>query len=77
MATETLLSNKMVDTAIGACNVQQSEVTGFDVDDFVQTTVSGIAVTIQMYNKAAGADPNFTSNRRKVSVGGVTVGGYG
>jgi hypothetical protein len=76
MATENILSNKMVDTAIGAMSVQDSEVTGVDIDDFVSTTVSGIALTLRMYNKAVNVNTSFAANRRKVSIGGVTVGGY-
>ena len=75
-ASESVMSNQVVDTAIGAINVQKSVVTGFDVDDFVTSTVVSLCRTLQMYNTASTADTQFTQNRRIVSVGGVTVGGY-
>lgn len=75
-ASETVLTNQVVDTAIGAVNVTKSVVSGFDVDDFVTSTVVSLCRSIQMYNTASSADPQFTQNRRIVSIGGVTVGGY-
>lgn len=74
--TETVQSDQVVDTAIGAINVQNSSVVGYDVDDFVTSMVVSIATTLQMYNKVTTVDTKFTNNRRVVSVGGVTVGGY-
>jgi hypothetical protein len=75
--TGTVQQNQLFDSAIGAINVQQSVVTGFDIDDFVTTTVQSIATSILMFNKASTANSNFTQNRPPVSIGGVTVGGYG
>jgi hypothetical protein len=74
--TQVIQSTKMVDTAIGAMSVTTSLVTGADIDDLVTSTVVSIATYYQMYNKASTANPKFTQNRRKVSIGGVTVGGY-
>lgn len=76
MITEVTTTDQIVDTAIGAVSVQQATVVGFDVDDFVSTTVNSIAIAIKMYNMASSADPAFTKNRRKVSVGGAEAGGY-
>ena len=74
--TEDVQSEQLFDSAIGAVKVKQSNVVGFDIDDFVSTTVNSIAISIQMFNKASTVNPTFTKNRRIVSVGGVTVGGY-
>lgn len=71
-----VVSNQIVDSAIGPINVIIQNVTGFDVDDYVTTTVQSIAITIQMYNLANNVNTKFTQNRRKVSIAGVTVGGY-
>jgi hypothetical protein len=77
MATsQTIQSNQLVDSAIGAINVQNSLIVGYDIDDFVTSTVKSLAVTIQIYNKASNVNPKFTTNRRIVSIAGVTVGGY-
>lgn len=77
MATsQTVQTNQVVDTAIGAVNVQNSLVVGYDIDDFVQSTVQSIAVSIKMFNTASTVNQKFTKNRRIVSIGGVTVGGY-
>lgn len=75
--TQTTSANQMFDSAIGSINVQQSTVVGFDIDDFVTTTVQSIARTISMYNVVTTANSNFTQDRPIVSVGGVSVGGYG
>lgn len=74
--TEVVKAEQLFDSAIGSIKVKQSTVIGFDIDDYVTTTVQSIATTIQMYNKATLANLNFTQNRRIVSVGGVSVGGY-
>lgn len=76
--TQIVKSDQVFDSAIGGIKVQQSVVLGFDVDDFVTSTVESIANTIKMYNLAVQAanDPNSSQNRNIVSISGVTVGGY-
>lgn len=74
--TETLQAEQIFDSAIGAIKVKQSTVVGFDIDDYVTSTVVSLAVTIAMYNQATAVDSKLTQNRRIVSIGGVTVGGY-
>jgi len=75
--TETVSANQLFDSAIGSIAVKQSTVVGFDVDDYVTSTVNSIAIAIQIFNAASAANTNFTQNRPIVSAGGVTVGGYG
>lgn len=76
MATEEIKSENIVDSAIGPVRVVQSTVTGFDVDDFVTSRVQSTAVSVKMYNLAQAVDKDTAKGRRKVSVGGVSVGGY-
>ena len=77
MATaEVVQTEQVTDTAIGAVKIQTSLVVGYDIDDFVASTVKSIAVSIQMFNKINDVDTEFTKDRRIASIGGVTVGGY-
>lgn len=69
-------SDQLVDSAIGPIRVTISSVEGFDVDDYVTSTIQSMAIAIKMFNVASKVNTDFTTNRRKVSVGGVTVGGY-
>ena len=73
---QSTVSTHTVDSAIGPIMVTIEKVTGFDVDDHVQTTVQSVAISIQMYNLAANVNTQSAKNRRIVSVGGITVGGY-
>lgn len=74
--TETVQAEQIFDSAIGSIKVKQATVVGFDVDDYVTSTVVSMAVTIGMYNHVISADSRLTQNRRIVSIGGVTAGGY-
>lgn len=74
--TETVQAEQIFDSAIGSIKVKQSTVVGFDIDDYVTSTVISMAVTIGMYNQVISADSRLTQNRRIVSIGGVTAGGY-
>ena len=47
---QNVVSNQMVDTAIGPISVAITNVTDFDIDDHVQTTIVSIATAIKMYN---------------------------
>lgn len=76
MATEEVTSESIVDSAIGPVRVVQSTVVGFDIDDFVTSRVQGAAISIKMYNLAQAADKEQSKGRRKVDIGGVSVGGY-
>lgn len=77
MATvQSVVSTQVVDSAIGPIKVTISNVTGFDIDDYVQTRVVSIATAIKMQNLALNVKAASAKNRRKVSIGGVTVGGY-
>lgn len=70
------ISDKIVDTAIGPVRVTTSTVTGFNIDDHVSAQVTSIAIAIKMYNLVTTVNTQAAKNRRKVSIGGVTVGGY-
>ena len=73
---QSVEENQLVDTAVGPINVQYATVTGFDIDDFVTSQVQSMAIAVQLYNLATSVNTQFTANRRVVSIGGATVGGY-
>jgi len=72
---ETIADN-LIDTAIGAVWVNRSVAVGFDIDDFVSTTVKNTAISVKLYNLAGTVDTQLAQNRRIVSIGGATVGGF-
>lgn len=75
-ATSEVVSTNLVDSAIGAINITISNVTGFDIDDYVSTTVQSTAISIKMFNLAQSVNSQAAKGRRAVSIGGATVGGY-
>jgi hypothetical protein len=75
-STTTVTSTNIVDTAVGAMTVTFATVQNADIDDYVTSQVVSLATTLQMYNKLQVSNTTFTQNRRIVSIGGVTVGGY-
>lgn len=75
-ATTEVVSTNLVDSAIGSINVTISTVTGFDIDDYVSTTVQSLAISIKMFNLAQSVSSQGAATRRKVSIAGATVGGY-
>lgn len=75
-ATSEVVSTNLVDSAVGAINVTISTVTGFDIDDYVSTTVQSLAISIKLFNLAQSVNAQAAAERRKVSIAGATVGGY-
>lgn len=75
VATEPVADN-LVDTAVGPIYVSQALVTGFDIDDFVTSTVQSTAISIKLYNLAGTVNAQTAQDRRVVSVGGASIGGY-
>lgn len=66
----------VIDSAIGPFIVETAEVSGFDVDAHVKTTIESQAIFLQVKNSIAKADPRFAKNRPPVIAGDVGIGGY-
>lgn len=66
----------MLDSAIGPVIVTTESYTGFDVDDFVHTTIISQATKLQMKRLASNADPELATNRDRVQIDDVEAGGY-
>ncbi len=66
----------MLDSAIGPVIVTTEKYTGFDVDDFVHTTVLSQATKLQLKRLAQNADPELANNRDRVQIDDVEAGGY-
>ena len=69
-------STHLVDSAIGPLAVTEKELTGFDIDDYVHTTVRSQAILLRMKEKAGTADPAFAADRPPVDIEDVSVGGF-
>lgn len=76
MATETDVTESVLDSAIGPLKVRQSKITGFDIDNFVSTTVDSQATHLRMLYLMDTADPRFTKDRPPVRLADKEVGGY-
>ena len=66
----------IIDSAIGPVGLISQTVSGFDIDDFVHTTVLSIAKTLQLQQAALTADPQIAKNRIPVVIGNAVVGGF-
>lgn len=69
-------STNLVDSAIGPLAVTETEVAGFDIDDYVHTTVRAQALLLRMKERASTADPVFAKDRDPVDIEDVSVGGF-
>lgn len=76
MATEKDVTESVIDSAIGPLKVRRATMTGFDVDDFVSTTVDSQATHLRMLNAMDKTNPLFAKNRPPVRLGDKEVGGY-
>ena len=68
--------SNLVDTAIGPVAVTISTVQGFDIDDYVHSTVRAQGIKLQIMQAARTADPRLAKNRPPIDLDGVTLGGY-
>ena len=66
----------LVDTAVGPVSVVSQEVVGYDVDDYVHSSVREIAQRLRLYKAAIDADDSLSSGRIPVQVGNIRVGGF-
>lgn len=66
----------MLDSAIGPVMVTTESYTGFDVDDFVHTTVVSQATKLRMKRMASNANPDLANNRDRVLIDDIEAGGY-
>lgn len=73
---EITRTEALIDSAIGPFRVETTEVLGFDIDDFVKTTIVSQAVYLQMREAIRQVDPKYTINRTPVIAGDLAVGGY-
>lgn len=76
MATTVSSSTTLVDTAIGPLAVTQATLSGFDIDDFVHSTVIAQATKLQMVYRIQTVDPRLTKGRPPVALDGQAIGGY-
>lgn len=72
----TSTSQVLVDSAVGPCMVQTDSFTGFDIDDFVKSTVDSQAIYLRLYQLVSTVNPQIALNRPPVITGDITVGGY-
>lgn len=76
MATELSKTVSVVDSAIGPVMMERAEVVGYDVDDYVKSTIESQATWLKMRAMALLADPKFTKDRPPVNLDDVTAGGW-
>lgn len=66
----------LTDTAIGPFATTITTLEGYDIDDFVHTTVKSQGIRLQLLYRVINADTRLTDNRPRVEVDGISVGGY-
>jgi hypothetical protein len=75
--TEVSKSEVIIDSAVGPFVIETREVIGFDIEDYVRTTIESQAIHLQIRQAIQKVDPRFTKNRTPVVSGDIGVGGYG
>jgi hypothetical protein len=76
MATELSSTVTILDIATGPVAIKESTVEEFDIEDFVSLATTEFAEKVKLYQKALRADPEFTSQRTPVIIGGKILGGF-
>jgi uncharacterized protein YqkB len=66
----------LIDSAMGPVAVKTTTIEGFNVDDFVKTTIESKAQFLRLKNKAALVNPLDVNNRPPVELDDVSIGGY-
>lgn len=67
----------LIDSAIGPLAVTTSTVEGFDIDDYVHSTVRDMAFRLQVQRIARQVNPQLAKNRMPVTLDdGTIVGGF-
>jgi hypothetical protein len=72
---EAILTDEIIDSAIGPLRVVRKAVEKYSVDDFVRSTVRSKAIAMKMVHLINGTDDSFAKGRSKITVGTLSIGG--
>jgi len=76
MATELDTKTNIVDSALGPVTIVESNHAGFDVDDFVSTTVESQATHLKLVTIAQSVKSSAVKGRPPVNLEGTVLGGF-